>query len=349
VPQLPPSRWSVNPPANMPTTKTLARVFFAPGGARTYQNGWAVGTQGTVVRSTDGGVHWAFSNTGVPDGASLEHVAFTSDNPGAAAGGGFTEAGFTAGNSTVLRSTDLGQNWVSIAPDSFAERPIALMPYNSRIVVLANSNGRVLRSLNANALTAGGVSWTPIETKPPARPADQVSFLRAGGYFAPNTSLAYLVGDAIYRLDADNPDPASVWKRVLMLSGNDGEGACVSMPSATEVWVGTTTGKLFHTVDGGNTWTKISSFFNREHNGGDTNLQISSITDLTFLDSNNGFLFCGNKVVDTQNGGVSWKETYLPVGANAFEIVDKVIGGNRQFIGWALGFNAEVMLYQPSP
>lgn len=363
VPVPPPSRWVQVPTTNIPTTASLRGLHFVPGAANTFNTGWAVGASGTVLKTTNSGANWSFSNTGVPGNAVLDRVVFTSDVAGTVTGGGFNEAGFAAG-SIIVRSTDAGASWTDVSPPLFNAVVTELLAYNSQIVMVCDTNGRVLRSENANAPSAANVTWNLVETKPVDRPGDAARELRAGAIFPTDTTLAWFAGDAIYRLDTDHPTPAQRWVRVVQLgAGDDGIGTAVHMTSQNEIWVGTSTGKIFRSTDGGNNWFKLTKFFNREHNGAESPyLDNSGIMRLSFVDSNNGWALNATRAIDTRNATVTadtgrdldneadidWKETPLPAGVNSFQIADRFVGANREFFGWAVGTNGVVLRYLPS-
>lgn len=363
VPVPPPSRWVQVDPGRVPTTNALRALHFPPGAANAFSTGWAVGVNSTILKSTDAGANWSFSNNGVPVNATFDRVVFTSDVAGAISGGGFDQAGFAAG-SIVVRSTDAGATWSDVTPPLFNSGISEILAFNSQIVMFCTTDGRVMRSENANAPAAANVTWNVIDTKPVDRPGHVASELRAGAIFPTDTSLGWFAGDAIYRLDADNPTVADRWVRVVQLgTGEDGIGSSVHMTSQNDIWVGTSTGRLFRSTDGGNTWFKLAKFFNREHNGA-TNPYLGNIaiTRLSFVDANNGWALGTTRVIDTNNATVTadtgrdtdaeadidWKETPLPAAAFNFQIADRFVGANREFFGWAVGSNGVVLRYLPS-
>lgn len=65
-------------------------------------NGWIVGTQGTILHTSDGGKSWALQGSGT--NATLYHVDFRNSRTGWAVG----ERG------TILRTVDGGANWLTV-------------------------------------------------------------------------------------------------------------------------------------------------------------------------------------------------------------------------------------------
>lgn len=87
-------------PQTSPTTVTLRAVDQVD-----LARAWAVGDQGTIVATTDGGEQWTLQSTEVEVG--LRGVSFSYDGVGLAVG----ESG------TILRTTDDGATWVTIRTD----------------------------------------------------------------------------------------------------------------------------------------------------------------------------------------------------------------------------------------
>ncbi len=118
-----------------PVTSNLYSVFFT-----VYSNGIAVGDAGTIVRTTDGGSHWALiSNTNTN---RLYSVHFPSSNIGYAVGV----------SGTVIRTTDNGQNWIiKNQPITDSLRCVWFTTDNTGFVV--SRNGAIYKTTN------GGDNW----------------------------------------------------------------------------------------------------------------------------------------------------------------------------------------------
>jgi hypothetical protein len=196
------------------------------------------------------------------------------------------------------------------------------------------------------------VTWTFQDTQPVDRVGDQTGLLNASDALptATNISVSYHTGDGIFRLDADNPAPANVWKRLLNIAGDTGRGSAINVVSPNDIWVGTTSGALLHTADGGTNWTKMASYFNREHNGNDLFLPLSIAEKVKFLDAKFGWVkLAGSLMYDTDNGGQTWRSTQLPERINDFQVENTIdpATNQRQFIGWGAGPNGVVLRYAP--
>lgn len=337
VPQPPPSRWLTVSSQAVPTGSALHSVHFIPGADGAFSQGWAAGDAGAVIATTDGGQTWTLKNAGLAATEEFVDVFFTSPTNGFIA----------AASGKVFRTLDGGTTWQDISPPDAAFQLSNMVVYNAQIVVLARTDGRVLRSENANAATAAGVSWNVMESKPPDRPSDQVSLIQAGAAFptAAESSLGWFVGDGIYRLDSDgNPQ----WKKMVGVGTES--ATAVTLASQNEIWAGTGSGTLFKSVDGGNTWTTLTSLFNREHNGNDQFFRLTSVQDLAFVDGATGWALANNnQVYDTLNAGASWKRTDLPGFLRDIQIESRIgAGGAREFFGWGVGSGGLVVRYVPN-
>src|SRR5207249_962241 len=75
-------------------------------------NGIAVGEDATILRTTDGGAHWALQTSGYEGaGVQLFAVSLTDASHGTAIGSNFFFSG--GGNAVVLRTTDGGSTWAT--------------------------------------------------------------------------------------------------------------------------------------------------------------------------------------------------------------------------------------------
>ena len=112
----------------------------------TARAGWAVGTHGTVRRTTDGGRHWTTQS--VASVADLFAVAGVNADRAWAVGAG----------GTILRTTDGGATWA--ASNSGTTRDLfAVCAISARDVWAVGAHGTILHSLNA------GRSWAVSPTR----------------------------------------------------------------------------------------------------------------------------------------------------------------------------------------
>jgi len=105
--------------------------------------GWAVGSRGTIVKTTDGGTTWVLQTSGTYTG--LKDVCFTDSDNG-------TVVGFsTMLGSIILRTTDGGANWISQLSGVPWVSGVSFTDSNNGTVV--GGDGTILRT------TDGGLTW----------------------------------------------------------------------------------------------------------------------------------------------------------------------------------------------
>ena len=118
----------------LPTVNELDAVQFVNDSV-----GWAVGRQGTIIKTIDGGVNWFKQVSRVP--YTLYAVSFVNQNIGWTAGDG----------GTILRTTDGGEQWIG--------RTYLGETYNSVYFIDENNGWIVGYSGIIYATTDGGISW----------------------------------------------------------------------------------------------------------------------------------------------------------------------------------------------
>jgi M6 family metalloprotease-like protein len=130
---------------NDPTTKQLTSVCFVDG-----NNGWAVGAQGVIIHTSDGGSTWNVQDPGSLSGMweSLMAVEFCDLNTGLAVG--------TSG--LILKTTDGGSTWTKQASGAVATINGVHMMNPLTATVLGDGPcggaGNILRTND------GGATWT---------------------------------------------------------------------------------------------------------------------------------------------------------------------------------------------
>jgi photosystem II stability/assembly factor-like uncharacterized protein len=339
VPLPPPSRWVQIPPQSIPTSATLNQVFFE---APAYTEGWVVGANSTVLHSLNGGTTWQAIG-GLPPNINFVQVFFTSQ-----------AQGFLAGDdNVVLRTGDGGVTWQAISPTALSPAPVnlsALLVANAQIVTISNAIGQVFQTQSANAASPSSVFWTQMDSRPPARPSDNCSTLLAGALFAPAPTLAYFVGDSVYRMNTSPPTPAQDWNRIYQFGASDGFGTAMSANTSNDLWVGTNVGEVLHSTDAGATWITLKNFTNRFWNGGPTTFTMGAIGDFAFPDPTHGYILSqySNHVFDTNDGGATWAQTDLPQPLRAIQVQKQTSNGKTQYFGWGVGPQGVILKYAPN-
>ncbi len=136
------SDWTVK---NSGVSDNLNSVFFV-----NELKGWAVGSRGTVIVTTDGGETWAEQSSGT--GYDLNGVAFIDENTGLAVG--------LMG--MILKTTDGGETWKEIP--AFTDKTLYSVSFNrfgndKNIGIITGQSATVYKT------TDGGETWSRLETK----------------------------------------------------------------------------------------------------------------------------------------------------------------------------------------
>ncbi|MBF8280779.1 MAG: hypothetical protein HW383_552 [Candidatus Magasanikbacteria bacterium] len=271
--------------ANQTTPNNLRDVFIMPGTTRTF----AVGDNGTVLYSSSSWAFWTelMTNTG----ANLNGIYCVSPL-----------TCWTVGDSgTILKSTNGGSSWSVQASNTIYQlRSVFFRDANTGWA--ASNNGAILKTTN------GGTTWTNIPT-PITDPIYDIQFV--------DSSIGYAV--AADRKILKTTNGGAIWSRVdgvLPASFNDLTG--VFMNSATEGTVVGSSGDIFHTADGGTSWTQLSS--------GTNNL----LTNVYFFDANLGWAVGSNGTIISFDGS----KPAVPSGI-AINPINNPTNNNKPTFSWS--------------
>ena len=219
------SGWSWGDP--IPQGETLNRVTFQ--GAR----GYAVGEDGTVLRSDDGGASW----TGLSSGSVTNLTLLQEVEPNTVVVGGIC---------TVRESTDGGATFHRL-PVNEAEQNCATKI--AAVSFLSPTTGYVEQSDGSVLLTKDGGQTLEPKTSVPLNgaTADQMLFVSSTVGFAVVSSPS---GGKIYR----TTDGSGSWTQV----GSSGQPLYdVAFVSPTLAYAVGGAGTLLHSTDGGATWSPL--------------------------------------------------------------------------------------------
>jgi photosystem II stability/assembly factor-like uncharacterized protein len=128
-----------------PADTTLTRVRFLDA-----THGWAIGYDGTVLASTDGGKTWQLQQFDANWGRPYFDILFFDTDNGLLAGA----------NGTLKKTSDGGKTWNPIDSDVFADTPnlYNLLPLGNGTLLLAGERGFLARS------TDKGATWTQLKS-----------------------------------------------------------------------------------------------------------------------------------------------------------------------------------------
>jgi uncharacterized repeat protein (TIGR01451 family) len=303
-------------PQDSGTGEALNAVYFLDSGL-----GWVVGNAGTILATTDDGTTWDAQLSNVT--ADLQDVHFTDAN-----------TGWVVGSSgTILHTTDGGATWhVQNSGTSNDLQALDLADVHHGWVVGRQFYAAILH-------TNDGSHWYT-QTLPPG-----YSFLGAMSpsaidFWDQNTGWVAPWGGTPDGGVLATTDGGTTWVQqttdgvyymtgVSFVSANEGwaVGYQVYTPSCSGIYLT----QVFHTVDGGNTWTKISSICGFSQG-------------IDFVDAAHGWLVLWEsqeRILASTDGGASWKEQHAASDLRDIHMIDAQHG-------WAVGENGTILRYMGS-
>ena len=206
------------------TGSMLMSVHFASS-----TNGWAVGENGTIISTTDGGNSWNAQLSGTTE--NLESVYFISSTNG-----------WAVGVNTILNTTNGGNDWNTQLSGTFISYTSVYFT-SSTTGWVVGSNGTILHTTN------GGNNWNT-QLSGTTMTLLSVCF--------PLTTTGWAVGGLGIVLHTT--DGGNTWN--TQLSGTTEVLESVSFPSTTTGWAVGASNTIIKTTDGGSNWiTQTSQTF----------------------------------------------------------------------------------------
>jgi photosystem II stability/assembly factor-like uncharacterized protein len=210
-----------------PTSNNLYSVSFADSLV-----GTAVGANGTIIRTTDGGLHWTLQPSGML--GSLYAIKQLNRN-----------TAISVGDSTILITTDSGLNWVVVfGGQNLVFKNLAMIDTDTGVVV---SNVGVYRTTN------GGQTW-----KDPIIPSNT----------GPLAGIAFEDRDSGIVMATITPikttDAGRTWRALAAIS--DFYASSIASPHPNKyIAVGRIhhTGFIAETVDGGFSWNYTNAGYQK--------------------------------------------------------------------------------------
>ena len=272
------------------------------------KHGWIVGSDGTVLRTTDGGEHWWEPKKFTTD--TILRVRFT------VAGMGWMLCErnvYSRGSSPmsyVMHTMDGGETWKKIEfPDAGRERMTTLM-FTDDGRGTAFGEGGVFYELQAD-----GFNWK--------RSLSPVRHLLLAGTVAEGGTGAIVGGGATALFTRDY---GVTWEDGTVTGNKPTRLNAVASTNPKVFWAVGTGGSIFTSVSGGRTWFPRVSGTDKE------------LTDLYLKDSREGWAIGENgTILHTLDGGNTWtpEQTGVP------HKLDRIIfNGDR---GWAVGFGGTIL------
>jgi photosystem II stability/assembly factor-like uncharacterized protein len=257
------------------TPRVVNRLFF-----RGTIYGWASGSFGGVLRTTDGGKNWTKINSNLPD-QSISALSFIDANNGWAVA--TSRSGSGQQTARVVSTSDAGVTWSLMWAQDRA--------VFSDVWFTDRDHGWIAGSKIGNSLifgtSDGGRHWNvqlEDESVPELR---RVRFINAKTGWAIGPKAIFHTKDGGVSWVRQYSGPGGVWLNAIEIL------------SPSEAWAAGGWGFLLHTTDGGAHWNGIDLPGGREH----------FIWGLAFGDPQHGWI-CGAKglVFSTTSAGKNWRQ-----------------------------------------
>lgn len=214
---------------------------------------WAVGWSGVVLNTTDGGATWEQQAQGLYPDIEFESVYAYDQNTVWAVGGSHQQ------DQIIIHTVDGGKTWVRQVDSGHAL--IDVHAYDSDTAWAVGRQGTILRT------TDGGESWID-------KASGTSPFFDFNAICAIDDQKAWMTTDSIIYYTDDGGD-TWVDRGPVHLGADPGYVYYMGVTAADEkkVWVVTVNtgadqkGSIFHTEDGGETWSKQSPNVNSNLRG----------------------------------------------------------------------------------
>ncbi len=181
----------------------------------------------------------------------------------------------TGASSTLLRTTDFGENWEALDVDMGANpTAIAMIPGTAQGAVVW-SQSRLWKTED------GGDTWVNFQPDPIlSTPSVSLVMPTADLVFVSRNTLAIKSTDGGETWTDITPTADLQWESMSFIDGQHG-------------WMGSTSGETFATTDGGANWTQVNADF-------------TDRVYLYFIDENTGFAGIKKLFCKTTDGGQTW-------------------------------------------
>lgn len=209
------------------TTNALHGIHFP-----TKDYGYAVGTLGKVVRTSNGGATWFNMPTGVTD--NFNSVYFTSDLTGYVAGE----------NGRIIKTTNGGASWTMLTTGTTGSLQSIIFPVlNTGYAV--GTGGIIIKTTNA------GVDWT-------SSSAYHMGATDFNGVYFINNNTGWVCGFESYAKIRKTTDGGSSWTISAITTVTNALNSIRFKDANTGIAVGDG-GVIVRTTNGGTNWSAVSS------------------------------------------------------------------------------------------
>ena len=237
-------------------------------GSKSYWENSTLKRSGGIIKTTDGGDTWIDQPSGTE--RFLYDIHFTDAEHGWAVGGYLKEA-------VLLQTADGGSNWIPHALDGEVADRLTDVDFTD------SDHGWIIGGVNLALQTQdGGVTWNPLDlsSTPSALFVTSIDFV--------NADTGWLIGSELLKTtdggQSWNPQPCQYRPGVVQFLNTD------------VGWAVGNAGLLYHSSDGGATWTNRASA-----------VTYQSLNCVHFVNSSTGWAVGdGATILKTSNSGQDW-------------------------------------------
>jgi photosystem II stability/assembly factor-like uncharacterized protein len=275
-------------------------IYFTSVRAISTEVAFVAGSSGTILKTNDGGNTWQCMHS--DSALFISDIKFVSEFRGCAVGNG----------NVILNTYDAGQTWIeSPLSDDYQLNSVGM--FNSdEMIAVGTSHPYYERVIMKS--TDGGLTWLSLD----------VSFLdnELISVFCNPEGFCYAVGWG--GTIAKSDDFGTTWTQLShqQPAFNDAHFPCCDVGYAVTGSYGYSIGRIFKSVNGGNTWNELdSSFIQRRFN------------TVVFSNADTGII-AGSGIYSTYDGGETWICSHdLPYDSGQINSVKYVIPGTAVAVG----------------
>jgi len=274
--------WTVNDPG---WTGNIFSLHFVNS-----DTGYAVGYDGKIIKTIDGGVSW--NNLNSPTNVALHDVFFINDTIGYIVGGQW------GSNAIILKTINAGNTWnIYSSTTDYVLKSVYFTSLTTGFAVGGdNNNYIILRTIN------GGTSWSTVKTGSSFSLNDVFFTSSTTGFAAGNNGKIMRTLNAGLTWDTLTTGSTSYLVSINFI--NNSTGFAVGNYD------------FLKTTDGGNTWS--SKTLNNSY----------GLQSVFFISENKGYITSHNVVYYTSDGGLTWDYEQLPTSNSmkAIQFTDSLTG-----------------------
>lgn len=310
-------------PVNVPEDIELRSVHFVSA-----EEGWVAGGKsvmqgGVIYHTKDGGKTWELQ-LGDPQSSdraygNLRRVDATH---------GFATQSTGSGDHKLLTTSD-GQTWV---PSGTVPQHRSDYFFATATTGYTDSRSQILQTQD------GGKKWRPVYTckiRAEIQGLTREVECQFERFFFVNPSIGYAISRPLPEdsgnVLAKTEDGGATWTAWVVLPGESSKEGSLWFTDENTGVLRTGDGKMFRTADGGQTWTGVSG-------------QAGGKPDISFADSEVGWVVRYQKMVYTANGGKSWVSRDIAFPAM---VMDSSLPARDR--GYAVGEHGMVYRYRIVP